>query len=86
MEAVGDFLVKRERRQQRRIARYLERLAVALEDQRRLKGWETNEEAAEACRETLGEEQAGELARELGSGARNVLRVAVALGYDESEG
>jgi len=86
VEALGDYLVKRERRQQRRIARYLEQLAVALDDQHKLKGWETHEDAAEACRATLDDERVAELAQELGSGAHNVLQVAIALGYDEVEG
>ena len=86
MEELGDFLTSRERRRQRRIARYLERLSVALGDQHKLKGWETNEEAARACRATLDDEQLEELAQELGAGAYIVLQVAVALGYDEAEG
>lgn len=83
VEAVGDFFTSRERRQQRRITRYLERLSVALGDQHKLKGWETNEEAAEACRATLDDEQVAELVQELGVGALNVLQVAAALGYKE---
>ena len=59
---------------------------MALKDQHKLKGWETNEEAAEACRTTLHDEQLAELSQELGTGAHNVLQVAVALGYDEAEG
>jgi hypothetical protein len=85
VEAIGDFLVKRERRQQRRIARYLEQLAVALEDQYKLNGWETHEDAASACRAALDEERVTELAQELGSGAHNVLQVAIALGYENTK-
>jgi hypothetical protein len=85
VETIGDFLVKRERRQQRRIARYLDRLALALEDQHKLKGWETHEDAAKACRVALDEERVAELAQELGSGAYNVLQVAIALGYEDTE-
>lgn len=85
MEAIGDFFSSRERKRQRRIARYLERLAVALEDQHKLKGWETHEDAAKACRDALGEEAAAELAQELGVGAHNVLQVAIALGYENKE-
>jgi ParB-like chromosome segregation protein Spo0J len=85
VEALGDFFTSRERRQQRRIARYLERLSVALGDQHKLKGWETNEEAAKACRATLDDEQVAELAQELGSSAHNVLQVAIALGYEVTE-
>jgi hypothetical protein len=85
VETIGDFLVKRERRQQRRIARYLDRLALALEDQHKLKGLETHEDAASACRAAMGEERVAELAQELGSGAYNVLQVAIALGYEDAE-
>jgi ParB-like chromosome segregation protein Spo0J len=82
-EAVGGLFTSAERKRQRRFVRYLERLAVALDDQYDLKGWETHEEAARACRLVLGIERATELARELGDGASNVLQVAVALGYDD---
>jgi len=85
VEAIGDFFTSQERRQQRRITRYLERLSVALGDQHKLKGWETNEKAAKACRVTLEDEHVEQLAQELGTGAHNVLQVAVALGFDESE-
>ncbi len=85
METIGDFFASRERRQQRRIARYLGRLSVALGDQHRLKGWETHEDAAEACRATLDDEQLAELAQQLGTGAHNVLQVAIALGYEDEE-
>ena len=85
VETIGDFFVKRERRQQRRIARYLEQLSVALEDQNKLKGWETHEDAAKACRAALDEERVAELAQELGVGTHNVLQVAIALGYEGDE-
>ncbi len=82
-EALAKLFQPQERRQQKRLARYLERLAVALDDQYGLKGWETHEDAAEACREALGGERAADLARRLGDGAHNVLMAAVSLGYDE---
>ncbi len=85
VDSLGDFFVKRERRQQRRIARYLDRLALALEDQHKLKGWATNEDAAKACRVTLDKKRVAELAQKLGSGAHNVLQVALALGYKDTE-
>ncbi|MDP9455395.1 MAG: ParB N-terminal domain-containing protein [Actinomycetota bacterium] len=81
--AIAELFKPQERRQQKRVAHYLERLAVALDDQYGLKGWETHDDAAEACREVLGGERADELARRLGDGAHNVLMAAVALGYDE---
>ncbi len=80
--AVGRLFTSDERRRQRRIAQYLQRLAVALEDQDGLEGWAT---AAEACRLVLGEERAAELGERLGWTSRNVLDVAVALGYDDAE-
>ncbi len=83
-EAIAELFKPQERRQQKRIARYLERLAVALDDQYGLEGWETHEDAAEACREALGGERAAELAQRLGDGAHNVLRAAVALGYEDA--
>ncbi len=82
-EAISDLFKPQERRQQKRLVRYLERLAVALDDQYRLGGWETHEDAARACQEVLGGEGAAELAQHLGDGAHNVLMAAVALGYDE---
>ena len=85
-EAIGDFFTSRERRQQRRVARYLERLSVALGDQHKLKGWDTNEDAAKACKAALDVDRVAELAEELGVGAHNVLQVAMALGYEDAEG
>lgn len=84
-EAIAELFKPQERRQQKRVARYLERLAVALDDQHGLGGWETHEDAAEACREVLGGERAAELAQRLGDGAHNVLMAAVALGYEDTE-
>jgi len=84
-QAVSRLFTPAERIQQRQISTYLRRLAVALEDQDRLKGWQTAEDAAEACRLVLGPEQARKLADRLGPMCRNVLDVAIALGYDDTE-
>lgn len=84
-DAVGRLFTPAERREQRRVARYLERLAVALEDQDGRAGWASAAVAAEACRLVLGAERAAELGERLGWTARNVLDVAVALGYDDAE-
>jgi hypothetical protein len=84
-EAIRDLFSPRERKQHRRIARYLERLATALSDQYELEGWEIHEEAAEACKKTLDEEHVAQLAQELGNGAYNVLMVAIALGYEDQD-
>lgn len=82
-EVITELFKPQESRQQKRVARYLERLAVALDDQYGLKGWETHEDAAEACRKVLGG-GAAELAQRLGDGAHNVLMAAVALGYEDA--
>ncbi len=82
-DAVGNLFTSTERKQQRRVARYLQRLATALEDQYDLDGWENAEDAAEACRLVLGQDRAGELAETLGNGAYDVLQAAIALGYEE---
>jgi len=78
------LFTSKERREQRRLAHYFSRLATSLEDGDELT-WETGEDAAVACRLVLGDEEAAELGERLGPMARNVLDVAVALGYAESE-
>lgn len=72
----------KERREQRGLAHYFERVAVALDDQFAFDNWETADEAADACRAVLGDQAASDLAERLGPAARNVLDVAEALGYD----
>ena len=72
-------------RPQRRIASYLTRLAEALDDQYELSEWQTAADAAAACRLVFGDERARELGEQLGERSRNVLDVALALGYDEAE-
>ncbi len=84
-DAVGRVFTSEERRQQRRITSYLKRLVVALEDSDGLEGWATDEDAAEACRLVLGEEAAAELGESLGHCSRDVLNVAIALGYTDDE-
>jgi len=74
----------KDRREQRRLARYLERLAVALDDQYGFEAWQTATDAADACRAVLGDEDAAELGGRLGPAARNVLDVALGLGYEDS--
>lgn len=81
-DIVGRLFTPAERRQQRHVAQYFQRLAAALEDQDELEGWTTAEEAAEACRLVLGTERTSELAVRLGRTSRNVLDVAYVLGYD----
>ncbi|MDP9470032.1 MAG: ParB N-terminal domain-containing protein [Chloroflexota bacterium] len=83
--AVGRVFTSEERRQQRQVASYFKRLAVALEDGDDLPGWETAPDAAGACRLVLGEEEAADLGERLDRTSRNVLDVAVALGYADRE-
>ncbi len=84
-DVVGRVFTSTERRQQRRIAQYLTRLAIALADQYELDGWETPDSAADACRMVLGEEAATELGSRLGPACRNVLHLAMALGFKDGE-
>jgi len=83
--AVGRLFTSEERRQQRQVASYFRRLAVALEDGDDVDGWETAADAADACRLVLGDEHAAELRDRLGRTSRNVLNVAIALGYDDED-
>jgi len=84
--AIGRLISPAERSQQRRLVQYLERLAVALEDQETLDGWDDAEDAANACALVLGEGRAHQLGDRLGWTARNVLDVANALGFvDEND-
>lgn len=73
----------KDRREQRRLARYLERLSVALDDQYGFESWQNAADAADACRAVLGDEDAAEVGGRLGPAARNVLDVALALGYED---
>ncbi len=82
---VGGVFTSEQRRQQRRLASYFRRLVVALEDGDDLAGWAAADDAAEACRLVLGAEEATDLGERLGRTSRNVLYVAVALGYDDED-
>lgn len=82
-DMVGRVFTSGDRRQQRRIAGYFRRLAVALEDGDDLDGWDVATDAADACRLVLGGEGAVDLGDRLGRTSRNVLDVAIALGYDD---
>lgn len=82
--AVGRLFTPAERIQQRRVVQYLQRLVVALDEQYDLDGWESADEAAEACRLVLGEERAAELAGQLGSTSGAICDVARALGYHDA--
>ncbi len=84
--AVGRLFTKPERLEQRRIAGYLQRLSVAFRDQDKLEAWKEAEDAATACLAVLGKERASQLADSLGLYSRNVLDVAIALGYQDEQG
>lgn len=83
-QALGRLISPGQRAQQRKLAQYLERLAVALDDQDGLDGWSSAEDAAEACRLVLGDDAATALGGRVGRTSGNVLDVALALGYDEN--
>jgi len=82
-QALGRLISPGKRAQQRKLAKYLQRLAVALDDQDELDGWSSADEAAEACRLVLGDDVATALGERLGRASGNVLNVALVLGYDE---
>ncbi len=82
---VGGLFTPEERRRQRKLVAYLRRLAVALEDGDDLSGWTAAEDVADACRLVLGDGDAADLGDRLGRASRNVLDVAIALGYDDED-
>ena len=73
-----------ERRQQKRITQYLERLCVAFEDQEQFDTWASADDAATAVRAVLEAEAIQSLAASLGIYANNILDVAETLGYVHS--
>ncbi len=80
-ETLERHVTPAERIAQRKLVRYLERLAAVLEEQNELAGFETIAAGAEACRVVLGAEKAEGLGERLGWSARNILDVAITLGY-----
>ena len=66
---------------QRKIVRYLMKLAEVLTEQRKLKGFKTIDDAAQACLKVLGEKRAKELAECLGWSSSNIYEIARSLGY-----
>jgi hypothetical protein len=68
-----------ERRAQRRLARYLDRLMVALADRSGLDAWTDADNVAAACVAVHGEEWAAELGARLATAAADLLAAADAL-------
>lgn len=79
-EALASMFTPAERRTQRKLVRYFERVADLLEEQENLDGFGTIRAVADACRAVLGDEKAEALAGRLGWSSRNVTAVAEALG------
>jgi hypothetical protein len=84
-EPLGAVFGSKERREQRRLVRYFERLATALDDGFAFDNWQSAEDGATACRAVLGNEAAEQLGQDLGPAATNVIDLAVALGYEDDE-
>jgi hypothetical protein len=80
---IDTFVSAFDRTGHRQIVRYLSRLADVLEEQNQLKGYETIDDAAQACRAVLGDDGAKELAERLGWSSDNILKIAQALGYSD---
>lgn len=85
VEIIAQAFTPAERTAQRNLARYLDRLADLLEEQDKMRGFETIDDAAEACRVVLGPEKARELGERLGWSSRNIALVAEALGDVETQ-
>ncbi|MGH6877537.1 MAG: ParB/RepB/Spo0J family partition protein [Rhizomicrobium sp.] len=66
--------------EQRRIVRYLQKLAPLLAEQAKFKGFN---DAAQACVTVLGEKRAKELAQRIGWSGHNIFEIARTLGYRE---
>jgi hypothetical protein len=84
-EPLGSLFSSKDRREQRRLVRYFERLATALDDGFSFDNWQSSTDGAEACQAVLGDEAAKQLGQDLGPAATNVLELAVALGYEDDE-
>lgn len=82
IEQLADALDPNE---QRRIVRYLQKLVPLLEEQDKLKSFETFDDAARACTAVLGNRRAKEIGQQLGWTSENILGIAWALGYCQGE-
>lgn len=81
IENLADVFTPAERRAQRRVVRYLEQLLDVFDQQDGLPGFDTVDQAAEACRAVLGTMAAQELGARLGLPAGKILEIARDLGY-----
>lgn len=82
--AISNHVTPEQRIQPRKIAHYLQRLAISLEDSNDLDGWNTSADAANACRVVLGDDKAKALADRIGGNCQDVLDVVVMLGYKDN--
>lgn len=80
---IGALFTPAERRQQRAVAHYLQRLALALDDRLAVGGWDGPRAVADAVRLVLGDERAVALGERLGEATGQIYDVALALGYTE---
>jgi ParB-like chromosome segregation protein Spo0J len=80
-EFLENIVSRLDQNEQRRIVRYLEKLADLLEEQDTLEGFQTIKDAATACCAILGEEKSKELAERLGWSSGNIFEIARALGH-----
>jgi hypothetical protein len=83
IEVLGSAVTPGERADQRKLVRYFTELATMLAQQDDLPGFESIDDAVQACTAVLGEEKAAELAETLGWSSRNVLQIAQGLGFTE---
>jgi uncharacterized protein YidB (DUF937 family) len=85
-DTVAKLVLPAERRGQRTVVQYLQRLSEALGDRRRVKSWTSTEEVAEACRAVLDAGTLAGLAGALGMAADELGALAGVLGYRRQPG
>lgn len=82
--AVRKLFTPTERKRQRAVTHYLQRLALALDDRLAVGGWDGPREVADAVRLVLGDERAAALGARLGEATGQIHDVALALGSTEA--
>lgn len=80
---IGALFTPADRKRQRAVAQYLQRLALALDDRLAVGGWAGPREVANAVRLVLGDERAVALGGRLGEATGQIYAVALALGSTE---